>query len=207
LGGAISVYDAKRAEKRVYRHVVQNQSMASLAYLHSVDLIAAGSSVRGGTGTHATEKEAKLILWDPQEEEKVSEIVPVPGARSIVSLAPTQEGVLYGITDAGKVFIFDPEKREMKKVLDLGFQNPRDLSLQLGPNGMLYGLAEDAIFIIDPKTDQISLLAKPPTSIDSGMAILGRKIYYGSGAHLWEFEIPEEVPQTNRVIPSATDGN
>jgi len=207
LGGAISVYDATRAEKRVYRHVVQNQSMASLAYLHSVDLIAAGSSVRGGTGTHAAEKEAKLILWDPQEEEKVSEIVPVPGARSIVSLATTQEGVLHGITDTGKVFIFDPEKREMKKVLDLGFQNPRDLSLQLGPNGMLYGLAKEAIFIIDPKTYQISLLAKPPMSIDSGMAILGHKIYYGSGADLWEFEIPEEISQTNRVIPSATDGN
>jgi hypothetical protein len=207
LGGAISVYDEKRAEKRVYRHVVENQSMASLAYLHSVDLIAAGSSVRGGTGTHATEKEAKLILWDPQEEEKVSETVPVPGTKTIVSLATTQEGVLYGITDAEKVFIFDPEKREMKKVLDLGFQNPRDLSLQLGPNGMLYGLAKDAIFMIDPKTDQISLLARPPTSVDSGMAILGRRIYYGSGAHLWEFEIPEEIPQTNRVIPSATDGN
>ena len=207
LGGAISVYDAKRAEKRVYRHVVENQSMVSLAYLHSVDLVAAGSSVRGGTGTHATEKEAKLILWDPQEEEKVSETVPVPGARAIVSLATTQEGVLYGITDAGRVFIFDPEKREIKKVLDLGFQNPRDLSLQLGPNGMLYGLAKDAIFIIDPKTDQISLLARPPTSIDSGMALLGHKIYYGSGADLWEFEIPEGVPQTNRVIPSATEGN
>ena len=207
LGGAISVYDPKRAEKRIYRHVVQNQSMASLAYIHPLDLIAAGSSVRGGTGTHATEKEAKLILWDPQEEEKVSEIVPVPGARSIVSLATTKEGVLYGITDTEKVFIFDAEKREMKKVLDLGFQNPRDLSLQLGPNGMLYGLAKDAIFIIDPKTDQISLLAKPPTSIDSGMAILGHKIYYGSGAHLWEFEIPEETPQTNRVMPSATEGN
>ena len=150
--------------------------------------------MRGGTGTHATEKEAKLILWDPQEEEKVSETVPVPGARSIVSLATTQEGVLYGITDAGKVFIFDPEKREMKKVLDLGFQDPRDLSLQLGPNGMLYGLAKDAIFIIDPKTDQISLLAKPPTSIDSGMAILGHKIYYGSGARLVGIRNPRGGP-------------
>ena len=114
--------------------------------------------MRGGTGTHATEKEAKLIFWDPQEEEKVSEIVPVPGAKTIVSLAATQEGVLYGITDNGKVFIFDPEKREMKKVLDLGFQNPRDLSLQLGPNGMLYGLAKDAIFIIDPKTTRFPFL-------------------------------------------------
>jgi hypothetical protein len=207
LGGAISIYDAKRGEKRVYRHVVQNQSVASLVYLHSVDLIAAGSSVRGGTGAHATEKEAKLILWDPQEEEKVFETVPVSEARSIVSLAATQEGILYGIADTGKVFIFDPDKREVKKVIDLSFQNPRSLSLQPGPNGMLYGLAKDAIFIIDPKTHQISLLAQPPTSIDSGMAILGHKIYYGSGADLWEFEIPEEVPQTNRVIPSATNGN
>jgi hypothetical protein len=35
-------------------------------------------------------------------------------------------------------------------------------------------------------------LAKPPVPIDSGMAILGRKIYYGSGANLFEFEILSE---------------
>ena len=51
---------------------------ASVAYIDKSDLIAAGSSVRGGTGTRAVEKEAKLILWDPKEEKKVFEIVPVP---------------------------------------------------------------------------------------------------------------------------------
>jgi len=192
LGGAVSVYDPKKNEKRVYRHVVRNQSIASLAYIDKSDLIAAGSSVRGGTGTRAVEKEAKLILWDPKEEKKVFEIVPVPKVKTILSLAVAVDGMLYGITDNEKVFVFDPEKREVKKILDLGFREPREISLQLGPDLRLYGLAKEAIFFIDPRNDQVSLVAEPAVPIHSGMAMLGRKIFFGSGANLWEFEIPLE---------------
>ncbi len=192
LGGAIGVYDPKKNEKRVYRHVVQNQSIASLAYIDKLDLIAAGSSVRGGTGTRAVEKEAKLILWDPKEEKKIFEIVPVPEVKTILSLAVAVDGMLYGITDNEKVFVFDPERREVKKILDLGFKEPREVSLQLGPDLRLYGLAKEAVFFIDPRNDQVSLVAKPTVPIHSGMAMLGLKIYFGSGANLWEFEIPLE---------------
>jgi len=190
LGGAIGVYDPEKNEKRVYRHIVKNQSIASLAYIEKLDLIAAGSSVRGGTGTRATEKEAILILWDPKEEKKIFEIVPVPEAQTILSLAATPNGFVCGITNNEKVFVFDPEKREVKKAFDLGFKDPIEVSLQLNADGRLYGLAKNAIFFIDPKDDRISLLARPPVPIDSGMALLGRKIYFGSGANLWEFEIP-----------------
>jgi hypothetical protein len=190
LGGAISVYEPKRNEKRVYRHVIQNQSIASLAYIEKFDLIAGGSSIRGGTGTHAIEKEAILMLWDPKEEKKIFEVVPVPEAKTILSLAATIEGLLYGITNNEKVFVFDPERREVKKIIDLGFKEPREISLQLGVDQRLYGLAKEAIFFIDPRNDQVSLVMKPPVPIYSGMAILGRKIYFGSGANLWEFEIP-----------------
>jgi hypothetical protein len=192
LGGAISVYDLKRIEKRTYRHLIQNQSIASLTYIAHLDLIAAGSSVRGGSGTRGVEKEAKLILWEPKEEWKISEIIPVPEARTILSLTATAGGIVYGITDHGKVFSFDPEKVEVLKIFDLGFEKPVEVSLQLGPGGRLYGLAKGAIFMIDPKTDQVSLLTKPPVPITAGMAILGRKIYFGSGANLYEFEIPIE---------------
>lgn len=65
-----------------------------------------------------------------------------------------------------------------------------EISLQVGPEGKLYGLSKEAVFFINPKTDQLGLVAKPPFPIDSGMAILGRKIYFGSGANLYEFEIP-----------------
>lgn len=192
LGGAISVYDPMKNEKRVYRHIAQNQSIASLAYIDKLDLIAAGSSVRGGTGTHAVEKEASIILWDPKEEKKIFEVIPVPEARTILSLATTVDGIIYGITNDEKVFVFDPGKREVRKIFDLGFKEPREISLLLGPDLRLYGLAKEAIFFIDPRNDEVTLIGKPPVPIHSGMAILGRKIYYGSGANLWEFEIPNE---------------
>jgi len=194
LGGAISVYGPEKDEKRVYRHIIQNQSIASLAYIEKLDLIAAGSSVRGGGGTRAIEKEAKLIFWDPKEEKKIFEITPVTGARTILSLAATIDGMLYGITNNEKVFVFDSERREIKKVFDLEFKEPREISLQLGPEEKLYGLSREAIFVIDPKGDQVSLLAKSPVPITSGMGVLGRKIYFGSGANLFEFEIPLNPP-------------
>jgi hypothetical protein len=102
------------------------------------------------------------------------------------------DGMLYGITYNEKVFVFDPEKREIKKVFDLGFKEPREISLQLGPDLRLYGLAKEAIFFIDPRNDQVSLVAEPSVPISSGMAISGRKIYFGSDSNLWEFEIPVE---------------
>ena len=190
LGGAISVYDPKKKEKRVYRNIIQNQSVSSLAYIDKLDLIAAGGSVRGGTGTRAVEKEARFILWDPKDEKKIFEIVPVSGARTILSLAIAADGMLYGITDNEKVFVFDAEKKEIKKILALGFKEPVEVSLQLGPDSRLYGLAKEAVYFIDPKNDRIFFVAKPTVPIHSGMAILGRKIYFGSGATLWEFEIP-----------------
>jgi len=192
LGGAIAVYDPMKNEKRVYRHIIRNQSIASLAYIEKFDLIAGGSSIRGGTGTHAVEKEAKLMLWDPKEEKKIFEIVPVPGAKTILSLAVTVEGLLYGITDNEKVFVFEPGEKEIRKIFDLGFKNPREISLQLGPDLRLYGLAKEAIFFIDPRNDQVSLVKEPSVPIHSGMAMLGRKIFFGSGANLWEFQIPVE---------------
>ena len=202
-GGAISVYDLKRIEKRTYRHLIQNQSIASLAYIPHLDLIVAGSSVRGGTGTRAIEKEAKLILWEPKEEWKISEIIPVPGARTILSLAVTTGGIVYGITDHGKIFSFDPERVEVIKVFNLGLKEPAETSLQLGPGGRLYGLAREAIFVIDPRNDEVSLLTKPPVPITAGMAILGQKIHFGSGAHLWEFEIPVDPHSYNELkIPT-----
>ncbi len=192
LGGAIGVYDPMRNEKRVYRHIIRNQSIASLAYIEKSDVIAAGGSILGGTGTHAVEKEAKLMLWAPKHEKKIFEIVPVPGAKTILSLAVTVEGLLYGITDNEKVFAFDPDKKESLKIFDLGFKDPRETSLQLGPDLRLYGLTKDVIFSIDPRNDQVSLVMESSIPINSGMAMLDRKIYFGSGASLWEFEIPVE---------------
>jgi hypothetical protein len=194
LGGAIGVYDPEKGEKRTHPNVIENQSIASLAWASKPGLLVAGSSVRGGTGTRAVENEAKLILWDPGEERKVFETTPVPGAKTILSLAVAPSGVVYGITENEKVFVFDPEKREVLKVFDLGFREPIETTLQPGPGGLLYGLVKETLFTIDPRNDRVELLASPPVPVTSGMAVVGRKIYFGSQDHLWEYEIPAIPP-------------
>lgn len=195
-GGALSVFDIKSKEKRVFRHIIPNQSISSLVYISRFDLIAGGSSVRGGGGTRAIEKEARLFLWDPKEEKKIFEIIPVNGAKTIISLTATKEGLVYGITDQEKVFVFDPEKKEIKKVFDLGLKTPLETSLQHGEDGLIYGLTENEIFMIEPKKDRIKSLGQSPVPITAGMAILGRKLYFGSKANLYEFEIPNQMIET-----------
>ena len=91
------------------------------------------------------------------------------------------------------------QRREDQKDFDLGFKEPREISLQLGPDLRLYGLAKEAIFFIDPRNDQVSFVVKSTVPIHSGMAMLGRKIYFGSGANLWEFEIPLEPHSYNKL--------
>jgi outer membrane protein assembly factor BamB len=189
-GGALSVYDPKTKEKRVYRHIISNQSIASLAYIKKFNLIVAGSSIKGGGGTRAIEKEARIILWDPKEEKKIFEIIPIAGAKTVLSISVINEGLVYGITDQEKVFVFDPEKKEIKKVFDLGLKEPLEISLIYGQDGLIYGLTKSEIFLIDPKKDQIKTIAQSPVPITAGIAISGGKIYFGSYAHLYEFEIP-----------------
>ncbi|MCX8117584.1 MAG: hypothetical protein N3G78_06630 [Desulfobacterota bacterium] len=189
-GGALNVYDPERGEKRVYRDVVPNQSLASLAFVESLNLIVAGSSVRGGGGTRALEKEAKLLLWDPRKEKKVFETIPVPEAKTILSLAATPDGLVFGITDNEKVFVFDPASRTVRSIFPLGLKNPVEVSLQRGPEGLLYGLTREMIFFIQPGRDEVFPLGKPPVPVTAGMAIGGRQIYFGSHADLYEFEIP-----------------
>ncbi len=189
-GGAISVYDLEKQEKRVFRDVVPNQSIASLIYIESLDLLVAGSSIRGGGGTRALEKEARLILWEPREEKKIFETIPVPEAKTILSLAATPQGLIYGITDNEKVFAFDPQRRAVRRVFDLGLKKPLEVSLQMGPEGLLYGLTQEMIFFIQPGRDEVFPLAKPPVTVTAGMALAGRRLYFGSHADLYEFEIP-----------------
>lgn len=191
-GGALSLFDPRTHEKRIYRHIVPNQSISSLAYIEKLDLVVGGTSIRGGGGTRAIEKQAKLFLWNPKEEQKVFEIVPVIGAKTILSLVVTRGDLVYGITDQEKLFVFDSSMGEVTKVFDLGLKQPLEVSLQPGPDGLLYGLTRDAIFSIIPGKDEVQVLARSPVPITAGMVLFNGKIYFGSHSNLYEFEIPRD---------------
>ncbi len=195
-GGALSIYDPETDKKKIYRDIVANQSISSLAYIEEFNLLVGGTSIRGGGGTRPIEKHARLILWDPKEETKVLEIIPIPGAKTILSLAVIRKDLVYGITDQEKVFVFDSSMGEIIKVFDLGLKQPLEVSLQPGPDGLLYGLTRETIFSIIPGKDEVLPLTRSPVPITAGMALSSGKIYFGSQSNLYEFEIP-----TDRVKP------
>jgi hypothetical protein len=206
MGGAISVYVPQTDEKRIYRHVVENQSIASLVDVPPFALIVAGSSVRGGPGTRAMEKEAKLILWDPKEEKKIFELAPVPETKTILSLVSTKDGRVYGVTDTEKVFTFDIEKREIRKIFDLGLKDPRETSLQLGPGEKIYGLTKEAIFTIDPMTDQVSSWRNLQRPLIQAWPFWAERSFTARGKPLG-VRNPARSLLNNRVIPRCPDGH
>ena len=204
LGGPLVVWEVASAKVKQYPNVVQDQSVVTLArWKH---LIAGATTVGGGDGSHPTEKEAKLFLWDPKTRRKVFETAPVPGAGMITDLIAAPNGLIYGIAgrsiaavEVGKkattlpkgtqsvVFAFDPAKREVSMRKIAPFSGVVYNSVAMGADGKIWGLAPAGIFAIDPRDNTISLIASSPTHITGGFEMRRKTIYFTSGAEVWSW--------------------
>ena len=206
LGGPLVVWDVANAKVKQYPNLVQDQSVVTLTrWKH---LIAGATTVGGGGGSHPTENEAKLFLWDPKTRRKVFQTAPVPGAGMITDLIAAPNGLIYGIAgrtiaavEVGKkattvpkgtqsvVFAFDPAKREVSMRKIAPFSGVVYNSVAMGADGKIWGLAPAAIFAIDPKDNDIFLVASSPTHITGGFEMLGNRIYFTSGAEVWSWKM------------------
>ena len=98
-------------------------------------------------------------------------------------------------------FVFDPETRKTlysRKLDENGL--PRAGGMLRDADGMIYGIMCKAIYRIDPEKRTFEVLAVPPVEISTGLAIIGRTLYFGSFAHLWSYELP---PLGVRAAPAA----
>ena len=190
LGGPLVVWDIDNNRTRSFHHLIKNQSVISLAVAGK--LIAGGTSVGGGGGAHATEKDAKLFLFDPKTQEKIFETVPVPGAGGITDLIAAPNKLLYGIAGRNTLFVFDPRARKVKLTRRLPFRTGGYCfnSVAIGPDRRIWGVSPDGIFRIDPKTDEAEVIAKPPRPISAGFAIDGKAIYFVSTGSVYRYTLP-----------------
>ncbi|MFC7622632.1 PQQ-binding-like beta-propeller repeat protein [Microlunatus sp. GCM10028923] len=151
-GGAIATVDLASGSVQVTRNVVQDHTMAALAFLG--DKVYAGSSTEGGTGTDPIAGTAKLVEWDPATREVVRSIEPVPGARSVNALT-AHNGRLYGLADS-TVFEFDPVSWKVIRAVPLdgvgAVQAASRGELIFHPNGYLYASVGESLFALDPFT-------------------------------------------------------
>jgi hypothetical protein len=193
LDAPLIEWNAEKDSTRQFNGVVKGQSIISLTTWH--DYVIGGTSVYGGEGSHATERDARLFIWDPQTQTKEFDIGPVSGAPRITDLITAPNGLVYGI--AGQVygvgsntlFVFDPENRKVIDRQALPFSGPIYNSVALGKDGRIWGLAEEGIFVIDTRSNKVEVVARPPVKITGGFALRDGEIYFISGATIYRYKM------------------
>lgn len=187
LGGPLCILDPATGKVDQYMHLVQDQSVVALAALPD-GLIVGGTTVGGGGGSHPTQTEAKLFLYDPQKREKLFEVVPVPGKGSIDALGVGTNGLVYGFA-GDTMFAFDAKERKVTAMAP-GVGGAIYNTLVPGPDGKLYGLRNAGIFVIDEQAGKPVMVAEYPNGISAGIAIRGREIFFASGPQIVSYMLP-----------------
>jgi WD40 repeat protein len=190
LGGALITYDAKTDRTDVREGVVPKQSVVSLAWSHGT--LVGGTSVTGGLGQVPEEKEGRLFLWDPAQNEKTFETTPVPGTTAVTCLINGPDGKVWGVAD-GTLFLFDVDKREVvsrHKLFDVDYAARnynvwRDAFLVVHPSGQLYGVLDGKFFRLDPTTKAVTVLRERGAELLT-MDRDGR-LYFRVKERLWQY--------------------
>lgn len=188
LGGPLCVLDPKTGSVDQHMHVVEDQSVVALTVLEDGTIVG-GTTVSGGGGSHATQTEAKLFLWDTASRAKTFETVPVAGEGSVQALATGPDGLVYGFAGAS-MFVFDPKQERVIATSEHGLGSVIFNAVGPGPDGELVGVARGGVFTVDRDAGAAKLLAEYPGGITGGFAIRGNRVYFTSRAQIVSYELP-----------------
>ena len=186
-GGPLSYYDPATGEKKAYYRIVGDGSCYTLAHLQNEGLIAVGSSIDGGSGTQPKVDQAVLFLWDWAAEEKVWEGTLDGPVTVFNALLTGSDGKLYGTVQGGRggeLFAFDPASRQFTQRVPLPAGGPRDLALQQGPDGNIYGFTHSCLYRFAPPSLEWEILVEEESAFTVAGPILGDRIYFGTGYRL-----------------------
>jgi hypothetical protein len=188
LEGPLVAWNATAGTVHAYGDLVHNQSVVSLASLGGN--IVGGTTTMGGGGSHPTETDARVFLWNAVSHQMVWSIAPVPGADSITDLITLTSGLIYGIAigrGQNTLFAIDPSSHDVIARQELEFHSVVYNSVAKAEDGVIWGLAQEGIFRLDDTRHQASLIARSPAPISGGFALRGDSIYFLSGSDVYRF--------------------
>lgn len=197
-GGGLARFDPRTEEKKVFRD--REQSVQSVAA--DERFVYGGTSIRGGRGCVDVTTQARLFLFDPAQDRRIYECVPVPEAIAITSLAISPVArLVYGATDTARLFAFDRQERQVVRTWKL--RSPGTplmgvpeaygiIHLTAGSEGNLYGVTRTEVFKLDTSTDRLLYLDQPPIP-DLYQIVEGSPgvFYIGARGHLLEYHLKD----------------
>lgn len=199
-GGGLLIWDRETRTQKLIEHtsIIPDQATESLAPLPDGRILG-GTTISPGTGgeTKATLAELYILELATQQLEWRASVL--KEVREYTDLCRAPNGLVYGVADCRRFFVFDAAKREVVVERDLTdafgrtnhHQGPR--VFVLSPDGVLYMLFENGIARVDQDSHEILLLAKSPVSIGPGGDFVDGRIYFGGGAHLYSYAVPRET--------------
>ncbi|OYN90169.1 NHL repeat-containing protein [Parenemella sanctibonifatiensis] len=193
-GGALTIVEAD-GSRQVYRDLIDRHSV--VAVLWGPDgLVYAGSSIRGGLSSPNGSGDAELLVFDPDAGSLVHHVVPVAKNDTICELALGADGQVWGITKSGSFFAFDIESRTVTTTIAHGMGGTGSpwgsgCTLVSHPSdGLLYGLADNKLFALDPATESWQVLDDGHALKRLSVAATG-KLYTVDETHLYEVTISQ----------------
>lgn len=197
-GGGMLFWDRQTREHTLLEHtdILPDQSTMSLAPLPDGKLLG-GTTTSAGTGGEQKALEAELYIMDMETKRLDWHAAVFPGAQGYTDMCSGPNGVVYGVVDRRRFFVFDPAARRVVHRKELGAEFGPTTSQQgprvfvTAPDGAVYILFTKGIAIVEPETYAIRLLAESPVPIGPGGDILNGRIYFGSGSHVYSYRVPE----------------
>lgn len=196
-GGGLLFWDRAAQKQTLLKDtdVIPDQSTMGLVALPK-GLILGGTTTAPGTGGEKKAKEAELYILDLATKKVIWRQVVFPGVQQYSDLYLGPRGLVFGIADRKKFFVFDPKKRQVvheENVVDTyglatAEQSPR--IFVTGPKKEIYLLFLKGIVRLDPRTFKMSWLAQSPVPINAGGDYLDGRIYFVSGSHVCSFQLP-----------------
>ena len=187
LEGPLVAWDVP-AGAHGYGDLVHNQSVISLASWNGN--IVGGTTTLGGGGSHPTEENARVFLWNEAGKKLRWSLAPVPAANSITDLITSKSGLIYGIAvgkEQNTLFTIDPQHQKVIARQTLPFHSVVYNGVASVNDGSVWGLAEEGVFRIDDRRHQATLVAHSPEPITGGFALRGDSIYFVSGSDVYRF--------------------
>ncbi len=216
-GGGLLFWDRKTKTPTLVEHtdILPEQSTLSLVALRdgkvgaSPDrLLLGGTTTAPGTGGEKKAEQAELYIMDMETKELLWHEAVFPGIQGYTDLCMAPNGsVVYGVADRRLFFVFDWRARKvihqerLRRELGstISHQGPRvfvSVKRSLPPGSEppysqgLYMLFVKGIARVDLETHAISMIAESPVRIGPGGDYYDGRIYFGSGSHLYSYEIP-----------------
>ena len=194
-GGGLMFWDreAETAEVLTHEEVLEWHITQSLVALPDGDLFA-GTDTRPAGGGVKKADVAKLYRMDFEEREVVWSVAPFEGVTRYPDLAVLPDGNVLGVADRERLFVFDPEGREVVHETELGEQ-PVD---HQGPCVFVVG-ADDRLFVLfesgtiaefDLESYELLPRAECPTGIRNGGAVRDGRLYFATETNVYSWTIP-----------------